>query len=113
MTSLKRTSASAGRRPRIAPTPWAFLTNQAHVLICIAADANARIRDIAERVGLTERAIQKIISELEEAGYLTHVREGRRNVYRVRGKQPLRHPLERHRNVAGLIALVVGEPKRR
>lgn len=113
MTRLKRTSASASRGPRTAPTPWTFLTNQAHVLICIAADPNARIRDIAERVGLTERAIQKIISELEEAGYLTHVREGRRNVYRVRGKKPLRHPVERHRNVAELIALVVEAPTRR
>jgi Mn-dependent DtxR family transcriptional regulator len=82
------------------------------VLICIAEDPNARIRDLAARVGITERAVQKIITELEEEDYLTHVRDGRRNVYRVRANQPLRHPVERHRNVAVLIELVRGGAKR-
>jgi len=81
------------------------------VFICIAEDPNARIRDLADRVGITERAIQKIISELEEAGYLTHVREGRRNVYRVRSNQPLRHPVERHRNATVLLELVAGSKR--
>jgi len=57
-------------------------------------------------VGLTERGVQRIITELEDAGYLTHARDGRRNVYRVRANQPLRHPVERHCNVAALLALV-------
>lgn len=95
--------------PPSLPPPWTFLTNHAHVLICIAEDPKVRIRDLAARVGITERAIQKIITELEQAGYLTHTREGRRNVYRVRRNQPLRHPIERHRTVAVLIDLVGNE----
>ncbi len=85
---------------------WTFLTNHAHVLICIAQDPNARIRDLSERVGITERAVQKIITELEEGGYLTHVRDGRRNVYRVKANRPLRHIVEKHRTVAMLLGLV-------
>jgi DNA-binding MarR family transcriptional regulator len=95
-----------------ASIPWTFLTNHAHVLICIAEDPNARIRDLAARVGITERAIQKIITELEEGNYLTHVRDGRRNVYRVKANQPLRHPVEKHRSVAVLLELVGATSKR-
>ena len=95
----------------VAAAPWTFLTNHAHVLICIALDLNARIRDIAARVGITERGVQRIINELEEAGYLTHAREGRRNVYRVRATQALRHPMERHHNVGALIDLVGGRER--
>lgn len=95
-------SDAASQRP-----PWTFLTNHAHVLLCIAADAHARIRDIAARVGLTDRAVLRIVAELEEAGYLEHQREGRRNVYRVRRNLPLRHPLEHHRRVDALLALVL------
>jgi DNA-binding MarR family transcriptional regulator len=98
-------SKGATRIVAVESAPWTFLTNHAHVLICIAGDRNARIRDLAERVGITERGVQRIINELEEAGYLTHEREGRRNVYRVRSNQPLRHPVERHRNVAALLEL--------
>lgn len=109
MSSAKR--ALRDREKSTASPPWTFFTNHAHVLICIADDPNARIRDLAEWVGITERAIQKIITELEEAGYLTHVREGRRNVYRVRPNQPLRHAVERHRNVAVLLELVGGSKR--
>ena len=83
--------------------PWTFLTNHAHVLISLAEDPHLRIRDVATRVRITERAVQRIISELEEAGYLTHEREGRRNVYRVRANRPLRHPIEAHNSVAVLL----------
>jgi len=92
--------------------PWTFLTNHAHVLICIAEDPTTRIRDLAERVGITERAILKIINELEEGGYLTHARDGRRNVYHLHPEQPLRHPIECHRNVGILIKLVMWAFKR-
>lgn len=112
MATERRTRASSRAEATSSATPWTFLTNHAHVLISIAEDPNARIRDLADRVGITERAIQKIITELEEAGYLTHVREGRRNVYRVRLSQPLRHPVERHRNVAVLVELVGGGARR-
>ena len=87
-------------------TTWTFLTNHAHVLLCIAADPESRVRDIAGRVGITERATQRIIADLADAGYLTRTRSGRRNVYEVRGDLPLRHPLEAHREVGRLIDLV-------
>ena len=112
MAAAKRTAVSNKEEAPAGGPAWTFLTNHAHVLICIAEDPNTRIRDLAQRVGITERAVQKIIAEREANGYLTHVRDGRRNVYRVSSNQPLRHPVERHRNVAALIALVGGMPKR-
>ena len=95
-------------KPAKAPTPsrWTFLTNHAHVLLSIAGDPEARVRDIADQVGITERAVQRIISELEEAGYLRHARDGRRNRYELLADRPLRHPIERHRLLSSLIALV-------
>jgi DNA-binding MarR family transcriptional regulator len=85
---------------------WTFLTNHSHVLLCLSKDSEARLRDVAQAVGITERAVQRIISELEEAGYLTRERDGRRNRYRVLSHLPLRHPLEAHRKVSALLALV-------
>lgn len=90
---------------------WTFLTNHAHVLLFIAKEPEARLRDIAEAVGITERAVQRIVSELEEAGYLTKERDGRRNRYEIDDTLPLRHPVERHRSVAEIIALVRDEPR--
>jgi hypothetical protein len=84
---------------------WTFLTNHAHVLICVAADPEARVRDVAELVGITERAVQRILADLEAEGYLQRGREGRRNHYRVEGRLPLRHPLEEHRNAHDLVRL--------
>lgn len=85
---------------------WTFLTNHAHVLVCIANDPDARLRDIAESVGVTERAAQAIVTDLEEAGYLRRVRVGRRNHYELTADKPLRHPLERHRRVSEILALL-------
>lgn len=85
---------------------WTFLTNHAHVLLCIARDPEARIRDLADAVGITERAVQRILVDLEAAGYVAHEREGRRNRYEVRADLPLRHPLESHRSVGSLIASI-------
>ena len=87
------------------PGSWTFLTNHAHVLICLAIDPDARMRDVAAKVGITERAVQRIVADLEEAGYLEREREGRRNSYRVRLALPLRHPIEAHRTVAALSRL--------
>ena len=87
--------------------PWTFLTNHAHVLMCIAMDPGMRMREMAAAVGITERAVQRIISELEEGGYLERERDGRRNRYSVRPGQPLRHPIERHRKVADILRLVL------
>lgn len=89
-------------------TGWTFLTNHAHVLLCIAQDPEVRLRDVAVRVGITERAVQRIVTDLENAGYLTVSKEGRRNRYQVNDDRPLRHPSERHRTVAALIELVAG-----
>ena len=85
---------------------WTFLTNHAHVLACIAGDRDIRARDVAERVGITERATQRIIAELEEAGYLSHERIGRRNHYELCDDAPLRHPLEQHVSICDLLDLL-------
>jgi DNA-binding MarR family transcriptional regulator len=99
------------RASAAAKSSWTFLTNHAHVLLCISRDPQARIRDLAERVGITERAVQRIIVELEEGGYVVRDKEGRRNVYRVRGNLPLRHPVERRNKVSALLALVVEDER--
>lgn len=86
---------------------WTFLTNHAHVLVCIAQDPSSRVRDLAARVGITERATHRIIAELREAGYLTYDRDGRRNRYTVNGDLPMRHPVEGHCAVLDLLDTVV------
>lgn len=88
------------------PLPWTFLTNHSHVLICLAEDPEMRLRDVAERVGITERAVFRIVADLEEAGVLTRHREGRRNQYEIHGNRPLRHPVEMHRTVGDLLGLL-------
>lgn len=87
---------------------WTFLSNHAYVLLCIAQEPGTRLRDVADRVGITERAVQRIVSDLEEGGYLSRVRTGRRNQYEVHAGRPLRHPLEAHRQVAALVEMVLG-----
>lgn len=88
---------------------WTFLTNHAHVLLCVAGTPDMRLRDIAAAVGITERAVQKIISELEAGGIIERLRQGRRNVYCIHAHHPLRHPVEAHCSVQGLIDFVLGE----
>ncbi len=90
------------------PTGWTFLTNHAHVLFCIARDPEVRLRDVAAKVAITERAVQRIVTDLETQGYLTVSKEGRRNRYQVNDDLPLRHLVERHVAVKALIDLVVG-----
>jgi hypothetical protein len=82
---------------------WRFVTNHAHVLACIAADPTARLRDIAITVGITERSVGQIVGDLEQAGYLTKTRVGRRNEYEVHDELPLRHPQHRHHTAGELI----------
>lgn len=93
--------------PRPEAAGWTFFTNHAHVLLCLAGDPEMRLRDVVAKVGITERAVQKIISELEAGGVLERQRLGRRNVYRILGKLPLRHPVESHCTVDGLIHFVL------
>jgi hypothetical protein len=85
------------------PRGWTFLTNHAHVLVCIAEEPNVRGRDIAAQVGITERAAQSIVSDLVAEGYVTRHREGRRNRYEVNPDAPLRHPLEQDHTIGELL----------
>lgn len=82
---------------------WTFLTNHAHVLLCVARDPGARLRDVAQDVGVTERAAQRIIADLVDAGYLERERQGRRNRYRLHPDGPLRHPLERDHAIGEIL----------
>ena len=101
------------KTPQPDAASWTFLTNHAHVLICLTENPEMRLRDVATAVGITERAVQKIISELEEGGLLERERQGRRNVYRIHARQPLRHPVESHCTVHGLLHFVLdAKPKR-
>lgn len=86
---------------------WTFLTNHARVLILIAETVGIRLRDVADQVGITERAAQRIVAELEAAGYLTHVKIGRRNHYQLRPDVRLRHPLEHDVEVGKLLEVFV------
>lgn len=85
---------------------WTFLSNHAHVLVCIARDPNMRVRDIAFGVGITERAVQRILGELEEAGVITRMRRGRRTHYELDPSSPLRHPIESSHSVGELLGIV-------
>lgn len=85
---------------------WTFLTNHAHVLLCIARDPGIRLREVAERVGITERAAQRIVRDLVEAGYITRKRVGRRNTYEIHPERPLRHPVEQAHSVGELFRLI-------
>jgi len=85
---------------------WTFLTNHARALICIARDPGARLREIGERVGITERAAHRIVIELLDAGYITRTRDGRRNRYTVNTHIPLPDPLARDQNVGDLLSIL-------
>lgn len=99
--------------PKPEPASWTFLTNHAHVLICLYEDPEMRLRDVAVAVGITERAVQKIVAELEDGGLLERERQGRRNVYRIHAKLPLRHPVESHCTVQGLLRFVLDSKLKR
>ena len=108
------------RRAPAAPPPgngarpghqWTFLTNHSHVLVCLWRDPEARLRDVAALVGITERAVQAIVADLEAAGVLTRIRAGRRNHYEIHPDVPLRHPVESGRTVRALLRMAgAGEP---
>jgi DNA-binding transcriptional ArsR family regulator len=91
---------------------WTYFTNYSHVIICLDQDPTARLRDVAARIGITERAVHAIVSDLEEAGVLVRHREGRRNRYEIRPDKPLRHPVEAHCTVRNLLEMVNGPGKR-
>ena len=91
-----------------APPVWTFLSNHGHVLLCLAGQPDMRLREVAAEVRITERAVQRIVADLEEAGYLRHRRYGRRNRYEFRAGIHLRHPVEGHRTVGELMEFVLG-----
>jgi hypothetical protein len=100
--------------PRPAPS-WTFLTNHALVLLSIARDPGVRLRDIGERVGITERAAHRIVTELAAAGYISRERIGRRNRYTIEPHLPLPDPLARDQRVGDLLRVLAGrhgEPAR-
>jgi hypothetical protein len=94
---------------------WTFLSNHSHVLVCLAQNSDARLRDVAQTVGITERAVQKIVADLEAGGVVSRERRGRRNHYRLHPERPLRHPIESHRTVGALVGMVLerSEARRR
>jgi len=93
-------------------TGWTFLTNHAHVLLTIARDRQITLREVAAKVGITERATQKIVADLEADGYLTRTRHGRRNNYTVATGRPFRHPLTANHDLDELLAVLVPDGPR-
>jgi predicted transcriptional regulator len=88
-------------------TGWTFLTNHAHVLILLAQNPERVLREVATAVGITERAVQRIVSELEHEGYIQRSKEGRKNNYTLNLKRPFRHPIESHVSIGELVQLVL------
>lgn len=107
MATDRKPMSRASHMANSVPRGWTFLTNHARVLILIAGSPGIRLRDVADQVGITERAAQRIVAELESAGYLDHEKVGRRNQYHLRPDAHLRHPLENDVEVGQLLALFV------
>ncbi len=93
------------RRGDRALNQWTFLTNHAHILLAISQDSGIRMKDAALKAGITERAAQRILADLLEAGYVTREKAGRRNQYRIHPELGLRHPLTNHQPASMLLAL--------
>ena len=85
---------------------WTFLTNHTHVLLCLFSDPSIRLRDVAVQVGITERMVQRIVHELEEARYVTIEKQGRCNSYHIHDQLRLRHPLEAHHSIGAVLELL-------
>jgi predicted transcriptional regulator len=92
---------------------WSFLTNHARVLLCIARDPGARLRDIATALDITERTAHGIVTDLADAGYVVKEKEGRRNRYQIQGHLPLSEPSSRERTIGEVLNLLVEDTPRR
>ena len=105
----RKKASRAKPRPstRVTAAGWTFLTNHAHVLVLLARDPGLRLREVAVGVGITERAVQNIVAELEAGGIIRRERNGRRNRYEIHRATPLRHPVEAHRNVGHILAAIL------
>ena len=86
--------------------PWRFVTNHTQVLLCIARDGDVRLRDMAETVGITERAAQRIVADLIEAGFVERRRVGRRNHYSIDRRAKMRHPAQTNQEIGDLLELL-------
>lgn len=111
---VKKTAATRRRREGSLPVEevaarsrWTFLTNHLHVLILLTQDPSMVLRRVAAGIGITERAVQRIIADLEEGGYIEREKVGRQNHYRILPGRPLRHPIESHRTIGDLLKVVV------
>lgn len=102
-------SVNLQRAPSESGSRWTFLTNHSHVLILLSQDPSIVLRAVAAQVGITERAVQKIIADLEEGGFIEREKIGRKNRYRILRNQPLRHAIERHRTIGALLSLICAE----
>ncbi len=100
--------AASTEAPARPASGWTFFSNHAHVLFCLSADPTMLLKHVATRVGVTERAVLRIVAELEEAGVLQRQREGRRNRYVVIPDARLRHAVESHCTVGELLAVING-----
>ena len=109
-TNKKKTTTARGTkstsREQDSVTRWTFLTNHAHVLTLIHSDPNLVLRQVALQVGITERAVQRIIHDLEDGGFIRREKVGRQNQYQVLKNVPLRHPIESHRKIGDLLKLI-------
>lgn len=85
---------------------WTLFSNHGHVLVVLSRDPDARLRDVAQVVGITERAVQKIVRDLQDGGLVSVTKQGRRNRYRLHPNQPLRHTLEAHCTTGELLEMV-------
>ena len=88
---------------------WTFLTNHAQVLLCIAHDPGIRLRDIAARLGITERSAYGIVTDLTQAGYIVKEKDGRRNRYQIQAHLPLPELTSRERTLGEVLALLIGD----
>jgi DNA-binding MarR family transcriptional regulator len=97
----------AQQNKKTASIGWNFFSNYAHVLVCLAENPDARLRDVAERVGITERTTLRLVTQLERSGILVRLKEGRRNSYLINPSQRLRHPIEEHCTVGELLGTIL------
>jgi len=91
---------------------WTFLSNHAHVLVCVAKKPDVRLSEVAALVGIRERTVHRIVHELLDAGYISVTKDGRNNVYSVDLDKPLRHPLEADHNIQAIIAPLLKKVRR-
>lgn len=101
----RKSSLPAGRPPA---SPWTFLTNHGHVLVCLAQHGDVRISQIADLVGIGERAAHRIVGDLVRDGYVVRHKDGRKNTYAIDFNRPLRHPLESDHTIGEIFRALSG-----